>query len=126
MTANEIKERLIELVAEVNVGKLPKTGELAFHQQRVTTGNLSVYLTKGIGRIYVQPNSSACDVSLSGKVIEVEMYPFMRELFGDECDGFKQTNRNKGWLKQPFWRTADFGKVRECIRYYARNYSCQE
>lgn len=34
MTANEIKERLTELVNEVNLSKLPKTGELAFHQQR--------------------------------------------------------------------------------------------
>ncbi len=123
MTANEIKELLIELVAEVNVAKLPNTGELALHEQRVTAGNLSVYLTQGSGRIYVQPNSSGCDVSLSGQVIEAEMYPFMRQLFGKECDGFKQKNRNKGWEKQPFWRTADFGKVREAIRYYARNYS---
>ncbi len=123
MTANEIKERLTELVNEVNLSKLPKTGELAFHQQRVTTGNISVYLTQGCGRIYIQPSSSGCDVSLSGQVIEGEMYPFMHELFGKECDGFKQRNRKKGWAKQPFWRTADFGKVREAIRYYARNYA---
>ncbi|MBC8523833.1 MAG: hypothetical protein ISR54_06885 [Chlorobium phaeobacteroides] len=126
MNEREIKEHLHELIAEINSSEMLKKGELAFHQQKVATGNMFVYLTKGIGRMYVQPNSSACDVSLSGKVIEVEMYPFMRELFENECDGFKQTNRNNGWFKQPFWRTADFGKVRDAIRYYARNYSCQE
>ena len=123
MTANEIRSRLFELVEEVNVGKLPKACDLAFHQQLVRTGNISVYLMQGPGRIYVQPNSSGCDVSLSGQVVEGEMYPFMRELFGKECDGFKQRNRNKGWNKQPFWRTSDFGKVKDAIRWYASNYS---
>lgn len=116
-------ERLHELVAEVNAEKLPKSGELAFYQQRVAKGNMSVYLTQGNGRIYVQPSTSGCDVSLSGQVIEGEMHPFMRELFGKECDGFKQLNRNKGWAKQPFWRTDDFGKVKNAIRYYAHNYA---
>ena len=123
MNENEIKERLHEVVAEVNASDLLKAGELAFYQQKIATGNMSIYLTQGIGRIYVQPCSSGCDISLSGKVIEGEMYPFMRKLFGKECDGFKQLNRNKGKKDQPFWRTPDFGKVKEAIIYFARNYS---
>jgi hypothetical protein len=84
---------------------------------------MSVYLTHGSGRIYVQPSRSGCDVSLSGQVIEREMYLFMRELFWRECDGFKQRNRNRGWDKQPFWSTSDFVKVKEAIRWYAGHYS---
>ncbi|KUL30586.1 hypothetical protein [Chlorobium limicola] len=123
MNEREIKDHLHELIAEINSSEMLKKGEMAFHQQKVATGNMSVYLTKGIGRIYVQPRSIGCDVSLSGKVLEAEMYPFMQKLFEKESDGFIQLNRNKGWAKQPFWRTADFSKVREAIRYYARNYS---
>lgn len=122
MKEHEIKGELKELVAEVNAEKLPRMGELAFHQQQVTKANMAVFLTLGTGRIYVQPCSVGCDVSLSGKVVEGEMYQFMCKLFGKECDGFKQRNHNKGWDKQPFWRTSDFGKVKEAIRWYARNY----
>jgi len=123
MNQCEIKERLQELVVEVNAEKLPRVGALAFDQQQVTTANMSVRLTHGTGRMYVQPSRSGCDVSLSGLVVEGEMYPFMCELFGRECNGYKQRNSNKGWAKQPFWRTADFSKVKEAIRWYAGNYS---
>ncbi len=123
MNKNEIKKRLLELVIEINTLKHPEIGELVFHQQKIATGNMSVYLSQGIGRIYVQPSSIGCDISLSGQVIEKEMYPFMRKLFGKECDGFKQRNRNSGWDKQPFWRTDNFSKVQESIHYYVRYYS---
>lgn len=123
MNENEIKERLLELVPEVNASDLLKAGKLAFHQQKIATGNMSVYLTHGIGRIYVQPSSLGCNVSLSGQVIQREMYPFMQKLLGRDCDGFAQRNRKKGKEDQPFWRTQDFGKVEEAIRFYVSNFS---
>jgi hypothetical protein len=123
MNEDEIKVRLNGLIKEINTDKLPKAGELAFHQQRVATGNMSIYLTHGTGRIYVQPKSVGCDICLSGKVIEGEMYPFMRKLFGKECDGFKQRNKNLGKTAVPFWRTEDFRKLEEAIHFYAHNFS---
>ena len=84
---------------------------------------MSVYLTHGIGRIYVQLSSLGCNVSLYGKMIEGEMSTFMQKLFGKKCDGFKQLNRNKGKEDQPFWKTPDFSKLKEAICYYARKYS---
>jgi hypothetical protein len=123
MNEREIKVRLLVVIADVNASNLPRAGALAFHQQRVATGNMSVNLTHGTGRIYVQPCTSGCDISLSGKVIEGEMYPFMRDLFGKECDGFKQRNRNIGKEEVPFWRTQDFDKIEKAIHFYYRNFS---
>jgi len=118
MTADQIKSRLLDLLAEINKASGEVGNELHFHQQQKVEGHISVKKDKGLGRIYVQPSSYGCDISLSGVVLEKEMYPFMKGLFGKGCDGYKQRNRNKGWERQPFWRTDDFSKVRAAIKYY--------
>ena len=119
MTTDQIKERLLELVSEVNSLSGDNEDRLVFHQQDKTKGNISVKMAAGSGRIYVQPSSIGCDVSLSGKDLERKMYPFMRNLFERDCHGFKQRNRNRGWDRQPFWRTDDFQKVRKVVFNYA-------
>lgn len=118
MTADQIKSRLLDLVAEINKASGAEGNELHFHQQQKVEGHISVKKDRASGRIYVQPSNYGCDISLSGVVLEKEMYSYMKGLFGKECDGYKQRNRNKGWEKQPFWRTDDFSKVREAIWYY--------
>jgi len=72
------------------------------------------------GRVWIQPSTAGYDVSLSGESLEKQLYTFMKELFGHECNGYKQTNNNEGTKRQPFWRTSDFKKVRAAVCHYAK------
>jgi hypothetical protein len=47
------------------------------------------------------------------------MYPFMRDLCGRECDGYKQTNARLGKKDNPFWRVNDFELVKKAVFRYA-------
>ncbi len=115
MKVDSLKLRLQELVGEVNA---TNAGCLKFHQQQKTEGNMS--FIGGNGRLYVQPSSLGYDISLSGKSLEKEMYPFMRELCGSECTGYKQPNRSIGKKNQPFWRVESFELVKEAVYRYSK------
>jgi hypothetical protein len=74
------------------------------------------------GRLGVYPCSEGCDISLSGKSIQQEMYDYMRNLCGKERDGFIQPNQPRGTNNQPFWRVTDFELVRKAAFHYAERH----
>ena len=71
----------------------------------------------GNGRIWITPSLDGYDISLSGASLQKQMYPFMKDRVGRDCDGFKQ--RNKDLKNQPFWRVSDFELVRQAVIHYA-------
>jgi hypothetical protein len=115
MNENNARKLLIDIVKEINTfqGSL----KITFNQQARQKKNMS--FCGGNGRLWVQPVTEGYDVSLSGKSLEKQMYGFMSNLCDRECDGYKQTNMNKGKKENPFWRVADFDKVRKAAYYYA-------
>jgi hypothetical protein len=123
MKVEEIKQWLRDLVAEMNSLSSSDFGHIQYHEQNKEKGNMSVTRSNGDGRIYVQPRSSGCDISLSGKNLEKEMRLFMRNLFGRECDGYKQKNESIDKYDNPFWISDDFLKVKEVICYFAGMHS---
>ena len=109
-----MKQRLQELVDEVNATSAVC---LKFHQQKKTEGNMSISGCNG--RLWVQPSSLGYNISLSGKSLEKEMYPFMRQLCGKECTGYAQTNKRIGKKDQPYWRVESFDTVRKAVYQYS-------
>ena len=107
-----LRKKLEQLQTEVNT-----FGDnlIQLHQQDRTKGNLS--FSGREGRIYVQPISEGYDISLSGKVLEEDMFPFMADLCGTPQDGYKQTRPN---FRQPFWRTPNFDLVRKAVIHYSK------
>ncbi|MGV0035200.1 MAG: hypothetical protein ACNYPE_09610 [Candidatus Azotimanducaceae bacterium WSBS_2022_MAG_OTU7] len=115
MNEKVLKSQLKKIVDDINAGN--SSSRVEFKQQRKTTANMSV--TGGNGRIYIQPSSIGYDVSLSGQSLERQMCSYMINLFGKNCDGYKQRNATQGFKRQPFWRTDDLSKVRKAIFHYA-------
>lgn len=110
---SDLKQRLLELRDQVSI-----TGKnIELHQQEVKTKNLS--FSGGNGRLCIKPNTEGYDISLEGQSIQKQMYPFMKELCGKECDGYKQKNTRLGQLNSPFWRVRDFDLVRKAVIHYA-------
>lgn len=111
-----IKAHLISLVNEINT----KNGyeKLKFNQQQIKLGNMS--LSGANGRLRITHSSIGYDVSLSGKSLESNLYNSFKDLFGCECHGYKQTNRNTGIITQPFWRTGNFSLVKEAALIYEK------
>jgi hypothetical protein len=109
-----LKNRLLQLEAEVN-----SNGEIKiqFHQQSVQKKHMC--FLGGNGRLWVSPSSDGYDITLSGKSLENQMYTFMRNLCGKECDGYKQTNAKIGKNDAPFWRVNDFKLVKDAVLHYA-------
>ena len=119
MKADEIKQKLLSLTAEIN--SLPESnyGHIVFNQQAVNLGNISITRSNGDGRLYVQPRALGCVISLAGKNLKKEMYLFMRDLFNRECDDYIQKNERIGKFDQPYWITNDFEKVREAVFFFS-------
>lgn len=114
-----LKNELLEFIHAINTSS--GDPKLVFNQQDVVRENMSISGCNG--RIWISPSSEGYDVSLSGISLEREMYGYMRALFGHECTGYKQRNANKGFKRQPFWRTSDFHKVESVIERYAKTRS---
>ena len=116
MQEDIIKKQLLKLVDELNenIGHQ----KIEFTQQVKTKGNMS--LCGGNGRMWINPSSVGYDVSLSGKSIEKQLYSSMKDIFGKDCDGFKQTNNNTGIITQPYWRTDSFKLVKKAAEIYSK------
>jgi hypothetical protein len=110
----DLKSRLAALEQEINSGGQYK---VQLHQQDVHKHHLS--FSGGNGRIWISPNTEGYDISLSGKSLERQMYPFMRDLCERECNGYKQTNARLGKKDNPFWRVSDFDLVKRAVFHYA-------
>ena len=76
--------------------------------------------TGGNGRLRVAPTSDAYDVALVGKSLVKQMYGFMRNLCGRDCDDYKQKNERLGKEDNPYWRVRDFSVVRKAVFEYAK------
>lgn len=108
---DELRKKLSSLAEEINAGK----ARIKLHQQTKVRGNMS--FSGGNGRIWVTPCSYGYDISLSGQSLQKQMYGFMKERVGRECDGFKQ--RNKDIKNQPFWRVREFEIVHQAVIRYS-------
>ena len=107
----DLRKRLLALQNEINAA----TARIQLHQQSVIRANMS--FSGGNGRIWITPSLDGYDISLSGASLQKQMYPFMKDRVGRDCDGFKQ--RNKDLKNQPFWRVSDFDLVRQAVIHYA-------
>jgi len=108
------KSLLKQIVAEANaVG----TAHLTLHQQDKIKEHISI--RGAVGTLWIEPRSKHYDISLSGKVLEAQLYGPMSVLCGAECNGYKQTNQTKGTKRQPYWRVDDLGTVKSAIFLYA-------
>jgi hypothetical protein len=114
-TTEILKARLLKLEAKINEDGRNK---IQYHEQHEDKKNMS--FTGGNGRLYVTPSSEGYDISLSGKLLQSQMYPFMRDLCGKECDGYKQTNQKIGKQDVLFWRIEDFALVVKAVRHYSK------
>lgn len=117
MSVEILKSQILNLVDEINESIGIK--KIAFNQQAKKKENMS--LTGANGRLWIQPTTDGYDVSLSGKSLENEMTPFLTKLFNRREDGYKQSNASQGKLDQPYWRTSDFGLVRQTAIRYAQS-----
>ncbi len=111
-----LKSKLNRLVDDFNESSL--IIKLAFNQQSKVLENMSI--SGANGRLWVQPSSIGYDISLSGKSLESNYYNSMKAIFGRDCDGYKQTNRNTGNITQPFWRADCFRLVQEAFEMYSK------
>ncbi len=116
MEENQLKSILKTNIEEIN--RNLGSNRLTFHQQKVTTKNMSV---SGFnGRIWFNPVSDGFDISLSGKSLENQLSNKISALAGRDCDGFKQVNSNKGIKKQPYWRFSDPKYIRIVLNEYIK------
>lgn len=116
MSKTEIlKSKLVNLVNELNEFN---NLNLKFNQQDQNLENMSI--SGANGRLYITPSSIGYDVSLSGKSLEKNLHNSFKELFNQDCIGFKQTNKNTGIITQPFWRTDDFSLVKKAVFLYSK------
>lgn len=110
-----VSTQLKKLVDEINSSN--SNFKIKFNRQLKQTKNMS--LSGANGRLYVQPSLTGYDISLAGQSIQELMYPFMRDLCGKECDGYKQLNSKLGKKNNPFWRVVDFALVKKAAYHYA-------
>ena len=109
MDVDATKKSLEQLVEEIN---LLSPQQIRFHQQAKVKRNMAI---KGAnGTLYIHPTTTAYNICLYGKTLEVEMYPFMLSLSGKECTGYAQSKK-----REPFWRVDDFRIVRKAVFRYA-------
>lgn len=92
--------------------------DITLNQQDIIKKNIS--LSGCNGRLWVYPVAGAYDVSLSGLSLESELSPRLKEYFGCEPQGYKQANANKGFKKQPYWRTTNLNDVAIICEMYAK------
>jgi hypothetical protein len=111
---DDLFAKLCALEVEINAD----SSLIKLHQQKVKKENMS--FTGGHGRIWIQPYADGYDISLSGQSLVSEMSPFMEQLCGRSCNGYKQTNRRIGKTEQPFWRIEKFHLVAQAVRHYAK------
>ncbi|HHX8502022.1 TPA: histidine kinase [Vibrio diabolicus] len=90
---------------------------LVLNQQEKVKKHIS--LSGANGRLWVSPSSGGYDVSISGASLERKLLPVLKAHFERKPDGFKQKNSNKGFLRQPYWRTGNFGDVQYACELYA-------
>ena len=110
-----LKSKLVDLVTELNDSN---DLNLKFNQQVKTIENMSI--SGANGRLYINPSSVGYDVSLSGKSLEKNLHGLFKELFNEDCTGFKQSNKNTGIITQPFWRTDNFSLVKKAVLLYSK------
>ncbi|GGB01009.1 hypothetical protein [Agarivorans gilvus] len=91
---------------------------ITLNQQVKTKKHMS--LSGANGRLWISPSQYGYDVSLSGLSLEKQLEPTLTSYFGRECDGYKQLNGNKGFKRQPFWRTDNFRDVEVVCEMYAK------
>ncbi len=106
---------LDKIVSDLNASP---TFQLTLHQQDVVKKHMSV--SGANGRLWVSPSKGGYDISLSGLSLENALTGALISYFGREADGYKQKNSNKGFNRQPFWRTRDFNDVKIVCEMYAR------
>ncbi|MEZ9784067.1 hypothetical protein BCV08_15195 [Vibrio breoganii] len=106
-------ERLVKLVERKNI---QSGSNFKVLQQEKVKANISI--AGGNGRLYVQPSTEGYDVSLSGQSLEHILTSSLVNFFHRPPDGYKQTNANKGFKKQPYWRTDSFKDVETVCAFY--------
>ncbi|ELA7884164.1 histidine kinase [Vibrio parahaemolyticus] len=111
----EILYSLLAKEVESLNSKLNKT--LALNQQDKVKKHIS--LSGANGRLWVSPSTGGYDVSISGASLERTLLPVLTAHFKRRPDGYKQKNSNKGFLRQPYWRTNNFGDVQYACELYA-------
>lgn len=116
MNEEILSKKLEELVEQINASN--SIYQIEFNRQSQATEKMS--LSGANGRLGVSPSGVGYDISLSGKSIQHQMYGFMRDLCGKDCDGYKQLNTRLGIKNEPFWRVANFSTVIEAAFRYAR------
>lgn len=115
MNRTEVMERQLRRMAD-ELNEAIGYDKIAYHQQRVSKGNMC--LLGANGRLWIQPGpDNTYNVSLSGKSLTAELYPVFRKLFGRDNYGYHQT---KPEPHQPFWRTESFDKVRAAAEIYSK------
>jgi hypothetical protein len=115
MNEEIVYKKLEVLTDEINTSN----ANYNINLDRQTRNTKRISLTGANGRLGVYPSTIGYDISLSGKSIEEEMYPFMRDLCGRECDGYIQKNTKLGKKNQPFWRVSEFSLVKNAAYYYS-------
>jgi hypothetical protein len=110
----QLAEQLKQLETELHQeGKV----FISFNQQQVKKGNMS--FSGANGRIWITTVQGCYDVCLSGHSLTRQMSPFMRQLVGRDCHGYKQPNARLGQLEAPYWRVENIALVREAVKHYA-------
>ena len=120
MNIKELKLKIDILVEEIN--SLSAQNLVYPDQQKIVKENITIRGEKGTHfyrtSLYIQPHKSSnkIDICLHGKLLEKEMYKFVSDLCGKQCDGYKQPND-----RAPYWRIGidDFHVVKEVAYQYA-------
>ena len=112
-------EQLAEQLKQLET-ELHREGKvfIRFNQQPVKKGNMG--FSGANGRIWITTVKGCYDVCLSGHSLTRQMSPFMQQLVGRDCDGYKQSNTKIGKFEAPYWRVEDFALVRAAVRHYAK------
>jgi hypothetical protein len=105
-----LKEKLISLVKEINVSINPS---VSFDQQLKIKKHMSLIGCNG--RMFVLPTPTGYEVSIYGISVEKNLYPYLKDLFGRDCNGHRQPNE-----RQPKWKTDDFNIVKQAAILYAK------
>lgn len=111
----QLAEQLMQLETELHQGG---NGFIRFNRQQVRQGNMS--FSGANGRIWITTVKGCYDVCLSGHSLTRQMSPFMRQLVGRDCHGYKQPNARLGQLEAPYWRVEDFALIRAAVKHYAK------
>ncbi len=116
MNEDTIRNHIKHVIENINTQR--GDVKLSFAQQKKKTENMSI--VGGNGRLRIKPTANGFDMSLAGKSLEREMYPFMNQLFGRNHDGYKQRNKNKGTKSAPFWKTNDLSTIELAAVEYSK------